>query len=73
MDQNALLLMVGAAVVGLIAIVLILRRQRHESEDADRESPLAVSTEGEKICPKCGGANLWTEKTCIYCQGPLRG
>jgi LPXTG-motif cell wall-anchored protein len=73
MDQNTLLLLVGAAVVGLAAVLLILRRERREHDDAEREDPLGVSTEGEKVCPKCGGQNLWTEATCIYCRAPLRG
>jgi hypothetical protein len=73
MDQNTLPLLVGAAVVGLVAVLLILRRERHERDDAEREDPFGVSTEGEKICPKCGGQNLWTEATCIYCRAPLRG
>jgi LPXTG-motif cell wall-anchored protein len=73
MDQNMLLLLVGAAVIGLAGVILILRRERNEQDDATRESPFGVSTEGEKVCPKCGGQNLWTEATCVYCKGPLRG
>ena len=73
MDQNFLLLLVGAAIVGLVALALIVRRQRGEDADATRENPLGTSTEGMKVCPKCGGQNLWTDKTCIYCKGPLRG
>ncbi len=37
------------------------------------ESPFAVSTEGEKVCPKCGMGNLWTESRCISCGGALKG
>jgi LPXTG-motif cell wall-anchored protein len=73
MDQNTLLLLIGAAVVGLVAVILMLRRERHERDDATRESPFGVSTEGEKVCPKCGGQNLWTATTCVFCGGPLRG
>jgi hypothetical protein len=73
MDQSTLLLLVGAAVVGLIGVIVILRRERHERDDAERENPLGVSTEGEKVCPKCGGQNLWTDAICIYCKAPLRG
>jgi hypothetical protein len=73
MDQNVLLLLVVVAAVGLLAVILILARQARERRDADRESPFGTSTEGEKVCPRCGGQNLWTEATCIYCKGPLKG
>ncbi len=73
MDQNSLLLLVAAAAVGLFAITLILRRYRHEDEDATRDNPFGTSTEGMKVCQKCGRQNLWTDRTCIYCSAPLRG
>ena len=74
MDQNTLLVvLVAAAAIGLIAAALILRRRGIEENEATRESEFGVSTEGEKICPHCGGQNLWTEATCIYCHSPLKG
>ena len=37
------------------------------------ESPFAVSTEGDKICPNCGMGNLWTERKCSACGRKLQG
>jgi LPXTG-motif cell wall-anchored protein len=74
MDQTQqLLALVGAAVVGLLAILFIARRQRLEREAGERESPFAASTEGQKLCPKCGMGNLWTDFRCISCGATLRG
>ncbi len=73
MEPNFFLLLVIAAAVGLLAAIVILFRQSHERREAERENPFATSTEGEKICPHCGGANLWTDATCIYCKGRLAG
>jgi hypothetical protein len=73
-DQiQQLLALVIAALVGLLAIVLILRRQRIDRETGAAESPFGVSTEGEKRCPKCGMGNLWTDAQCISCGAPLAG
>jgi hypothetical protein len=73
-DQiQQLLALVIAALVGLLAIVLILRRQRIDRETGAAESPFGVSTEGEKRCPKCGMGNLWTDAQCISCGAPLPG
>ena len=74
MDQTSqLLLLVGAALIGLLALVLMTGRQRRDKAAATEESPFASSTEGEKRCPKCGMGNLWTETRCIACKAPLRG
>jgi hypothetical protein len=68
MDQTTILvLLIGAAAIGLVAAILILRRERKETEDAAQESPFAVATEGMKRCPACGVANLVTEETCSAC------
>lgn len=46
MDQTTqLTVLIGAAVIGLLAVLMILRRDRHEVEDAARESPFAASSE----------------------------
>ena len=72
MDQQQLLwLLIGLAVVGLLATIIILGRQRRANE-ATGESQFAVSTEGEKRCPNCGMGNLWTDRTCISCGHALR-
>jgi uncharacterized membrane protein len=73
MEPNFPLLLAVVAAIGLLAVIVILFRQSRERRDAERESPFGTSTEGEKICPRCGGANLWTEATCIYCKAHLRG
>jgi hypothetical protein len=74
MDQTTqLIAVVIAALVGLLAVLVILRRQRHEVEDATRESPFATSTEGMKRCPSCGTGNLVTDSNCINCGKRLPG
>ena len=70
---TALLVLVAAASVGLIALYLIIGRQRRDKAAATRESPFAISTEGEKRCPNCGMGNMWTDTRCIACKAPLRG
>ena len=71
MDDTLLLGLIVAAGVGIIATLLMLRRQRIEA--APRENPFAVSTEGEKRCPNCGMGNLWTDRNCISCGKRLPG
>ena len=71
--QTQLLALSIAVLVGVIAILLIVNRQRRERDAANRESPFATSTEGEKRCPRCGMGNLWTDKTCISCHASLPG
>ena len=74
MDQTTeLIVLIGAAIVGLVAVLSILRRQRHDLEDAARESPFAASSEGMKRCPNCGTANLVTDTTCSNCGKHLPG
>ena len=74
MDQSTQLLALAIAVaVVVVALLLIVNRQRQQREDATRENPYAVSTEGEKRCPKCGMGNLWTDSTCISCKAKLPG
>jgi uncharacterized membrane protein len=74
MDQSTqLLLLIVAALVGVLATLVIMRRQRAEQADATRENLYATSTEGEKRCPKCGMGNLWTSRNCISCQARLPG
>ena len=74
MDQfSQLIALIVACGVGILAVIFILRRQRRDEEAATAESPFAVSTEGEKRCPKCGMGNLWTDATCISCGAKLPG
>jgi hypothetical protein len=74
MDQTTqLIVMVVAAVIGIVAVLAILRRERHSVEDATRESPFAASTEGMKRCPSCGAGNLVTDSNCLNCGKRLPG
>jgi hypothetical protein len=72
-QADQLLALVVAAGIGVLATLVILRRQRHDVEARTQESPFAASTEGEKRCPKCGMGNLWTERTCSVCGARLPG
>jgi LPXTG-motif cell wall-anchored protein len=71
-NEPVIFALIGLAVIGLLATLLIMRRQR-KSGEAEPESQYSVSTEGEKRCPKCGMGNMWTDSTCISCGTPLRG
>ena len=68
-----LLALIGAAALGIMATLGILRRQRRDAEEAVRENPYATATEGMKRCPKCGTANLVTDRTCNSCGKQLPG
>lgn len=73
MDDITLYALLAAAVLGVAAALLILRRQRHDRADATRETPFATSTEGMKRCPTCGFGNLVTDSTCSSCGKRLPG
>ena len=74
MDQSFLLALGLAILVALGAGARVRNRMLADRAGAMQlESPFAVSTEGHKICPKCGMGNLWTDRTCISCGGPLKG
>ena len=73
MDDLALNALLAAAALGVVAMILIIRRQRNDRADATRESPYAVSTEGMKRCPNCGFGNLVTDSTCSSCGKRLPG
>jgi hypothetical protein len=74
MDQTYLLvlLLVAAVLVAIGAIALARRRPKQPAADGS-DSQLAASTEGMKVCPKCGMGNLWTERRCSACGEALRG
>jgi hypothetical protein len=74
MDQaTQLLILIAAAIVGLAAMLLIIRRQRHDRESAGRENPYSTSSEGQKRCPNCGSYNSWTDRNCVSCGRKLPG
>jgi hypothetical protein len=72
-DQQQLLLaaLFAAAIVGLLAVVVHVAGERGERENAERDSPIAMSSEGVKLCPHCAVENLWTDTRCIGCGRPL--
>jgi uncharacterized membrane protein len=73
MDTTTLLAaMVGAALLGLLATVAILRRSA-SAASAAAEHPFAVSTEGMSRCPSCGMGNLVSDSTCSSCGKRLPG
>ena len=74
MDQSSqILALIGIAAVGILAVVVILRRERVSGEEASRINPYATSTEGMKRCPSCGTGNLVTDSTCSTCGKRLPG
>lgn len=74
MDQASLLLLLTlAAGVGILATLVMLRRQRVDRSVAGRANPYATSTEGQKRCPSCGMFNQWTDRNCISCGRKLPG
>jgi hypothetical protein len=74
MEQWFLLGLIVAIVVVMVALARIIVRPRARAgASAAVDSPIGVSTEGMKVCPKCGMGNLWTESRCISCASALRG
>jgi ribosomal protein L32 len=74
MDQTTqLLILIVAAGVGIVAMMIILRRQRRDREADARENPYAVSSEGQKRCPNCGAYNSWADRNCVSCGRKLPG
>ena len=73
MDQTFLLALLVAFVVVLVALARIVTRPRPSADEIAGESSIGVSTEGMKICPKCGMGNLWTERSCSGCGSALKG
>jgi hypothetical protein len=73
MDDLSLYALLSAAALGVVATLLILRRQQVEAAEMTRENPFAVSTEGMKRCPSCAFGNLVTDSTCSSCGKRLPG
>jgi uncharacterized paraquat-inducible protein A len=74
MDQTYLLILLAAVVVAVVAVLIIMvGRQRNAASTVPPESPYATSTEGLKVCPKCGMGNIWTDRNCVSCGTALRG
>ena len=74
MDQTYLLALVIAIIVVIVALAVIRVRIQRDSEVTEPpDSPFATSTEGMKVCPKCGMGNLWTDRRCVSCGTALKG
>jgi hypothetical protein len=74
MDQKTqLLILIIAALIGLVALLLIVRRQRGDRAISERDNPYATSSEGQKRCPSCGAYNAWTDRNCVSCGRKLPG
>lgn len=65
MDKYVAIILILIAAFGMLAMLVIVHRERVATRAA-LESPFAASTEGGTRCPKCGMGNLWTED-CISC------
>ena len=72
-QSTQLLILIVAAVIGIVAMLLILRRQRAERDAETSENRYATSSEGQKRCPKCGAYNSWTDRNCVNCGRKLPG
>jgi hypothetical protein len=72
-DPTLGMALIGAALIGLLSLLVILRRQRRDRELRSGNHPFAVATEGSKRCPTCGMGNLWTSTRCISCGSELPG
>jgi hypothetical protein len=74
MDQTfVVVVLVAAVTVVLAAVARIITRPPTPAGQASADSPIGVSTEGMKVCPKCGMGNLWTERRCSACGNALKG
>jgi hypothetical protein len=73
MDQSYLFVLAIAVLAALAALGSMLSRPRRPVTPDGSDSPFAVSTEGMKVCPKCGMGNMWTDRSCMACRAPLRG
>jgi hypothetical protein len=74
MDQTTqILIVLGFAVLGILAVVRILGRDRRSADELAHDSPYATSTEGMKRCPSCGTGNLVTDSNCSNCGKRLPG
>jgi hypothetical protein len=68
MDTSTLLiLLLVACAVAALGLLVRMRRVRGERDDATRESPIAMSSEGVKLCPSCAMENLWMDTRCVGC------
>jgi hypothetical protein len=69
MDQQLLIFaLLGACAFAAVALLFRVRRLQREQEPPPAEdSPIAMSSEGVKLCPHCARENLWTDTQCIGC------
>lgn len=65
-------LLLTAALVAFFAALFVMLKE-HRQAAAAGVVDLAVSTEGQKLCPHCGMGNLWMDRNCISCGKRLPG
>jgi hypothetical protein len=68
-----LLVLGGAVLILILAVLVIQGRRRRDHDEATQESLYATSTEGQKRCPNCGAYNAWTDRNCVSCGRRLPG
>jgi hypothetical protein len=75
MDQMFLVVVVLVLAVAVVmgSLARIITRPQMPAGSSAGESAIGVSTEGMKVCPKCGMGNLWTERRCSACGNTLKG
>ena len=71
MDQQSVIAILVAAVIGVAAVAFILARHDREVRATSTDSPMAASSEGETICPSCGMGNLVGDANCAACGARL--
>jgi hypothetical protein len=75
MDQTLLVVVVLVLAVSVVMgwLARIITRPQMSAGGSSGDSSIGVSTEGMKVCPKCGMGNLWMERRCSACGNPLKG
>lgn len=68
MTTTLLLLMIAIVLLFVASWGMLAARPTTDPDDR-----LATSTEGMKICGRCGMGNLWTERRCSSCGADLKG
>lgn len=71
MDQQSAIVILIAAVIGILAIAIIIARHDREAGVSSARARTAASSEGETICPSCGMGNLVGDTQCAACGARL--
>lgn len=74
MDETYLpILAIAIVVAAALLVVISIGGRRNKDATEPPESPFASSSEGMKVCPRCGMGNIWTDRNCVSCGTALRG